>query len=128
VAVASSLTVVISFVLCIDMRQLVFSTSLLHCSADHRHLHAFPTRRSSDLTGTRWGRISCRSPSRMRPGRWPTGTAGQRPGRILEDRKSTRLNSSHGSISYAVFCLKKKKKQKKRTHMKQVTEDTITTP
>src|SRR5207245_9916129 len=27
------------------------------------------------------------------------------------DRKSTRLNSSHGSISYAVFCLKKKKKQ-----------------
>src|SRR5438477_8040070 len=30
-----------------------------------------------------------------------------------EDRKSTRLNSSHMSISYAVFCLKKKKKQKK---------------
>src|SRR5437868_13286617 len=29
------------------------------------------------------------------------------------DRKSTRLNSSHVSISYAVFCLKKKKKQKK---------------
>src|SRR5687768_12052304 len=30
-----------------------------------------------------------------------------------EDRKSTRLNSSHGYISYAVFCLKKKKKKKK---------------
>src|SRR3712207_8106469 len=29
----------------------------------------------------------------------------------LEDRKSTRLNSSHANISYAVFCLKKKKKQ-----------------
>src|SRR5207245_10651852 len=29
----------------------------------------------------------------------------------LTDRKSTRLNSSHGSISYAVFCLKKKNKQ-----------------
>src|SRR2546422_6237116 len=29
-----------------------------------------------------------------------------------EDRKSTRLNSSHGYISYAVFCLKKKKKKK----------------
>src|SRR6266542_5975572 len=29
-----------------------------------------------------------------------------------KDRKSTRLNSSHGSISYAVFCLKKKKKKK----------------
>src|SRR5699024_6189185 len=31
----------------------------------------------------------------------------------IEDRKSTRLNSSHVSISYAVFCLKKKKKTKK---------------
>src|SRR5207245_9019847 len=30
---------------------------------------------------------------------------------IKEDRKSTRLNSSHGSISYAVFCLKKKIKK-----------------
>src|SRR5690348_18425795 len=32
----------------------------------------------------------------------------------LEDRKSTRLNSSHPSISYAVFCLKKKKKKSKQ--------------
>src|SRR3712207_6880927 len=31
-------------------------------------------------------------------------------GRYNEDRKSTRLNSSHANISYAVFCLKKKKK------------------
>src|SRR5690349_22408851 len=31
--------------------------------------------------------------------------------RRLQDRKSTRLNSSHVEISYAVFCLKKKKKQ-----------------
>src|SRR5947208_10073476 len=31
-----------------------------------------------------------------------------------EDRKSTRLNSSHQIISYAVFCLKKKKKKKKK--------------
>src|SRR5690554_7421846 len=31
----------------------------------------------------------------------------------FEDRKSTRLNSSHVRISYAVFCLKKKKKKKK---------------
>src|SRR2546427_7819957 len=30
-----------------------------------------------------------------------------------QDRKSTRLNSSHSQISYAVFCLKKKKKKKK---------------
>src|SRR2546427_7842205 len=35
---------------------------------------------------------------------------------VLEDRKSTRLNSSHSQISYAVFCLKKKKK----THDTQV--------
>src|SRR5690242_20949512 len=35
-----------------------------------------------------------------------------------EDRKSTRLNSSHMSISYAVFCLKKKKKKKKKKYIK----------
>src|SRR3712207_7918956 len=36
-----------------------------------------------------------------------------RPGQLTDigDRKSTRLNSSHANISYAVFCLKKKKKQ-----------------
>src|SRR5438034_2560930 len=33
---------------------------------------------------------------------------------FVQDRKSTRLNSSHTVISYAVFCLKKKKKKKKR--------------
>src|SRR2546422_8182825 len=33
------------------------------------------------------------------------------------DRKSTRLNSSHGYISYAVFCLKKKKKQENNQHL-----------
>src|SRR2546427_9165970 len=35
------------------------------------------------------------------------------------DRKSTRLNSSHSQISYAVFCLKKKKKKTNRTPYKQ---------
>src|SRR2546429_1888310 len=34
------------------------------------------------------------------------------------DRKSTRLNSSHGYISYAVFCLKKKKNKNSTTYMK----------
>src|SRR5205809_4148931 len=43
------------------------------------------------------------------PGR---GRRGARAGGA-GDRKSTRLNSSHGYISYAVFCLKKKKKKKK---------------
>src|SRR2546422_6045790 len=39
-----------------------------------------------------------------------------RGGAINRDRKSTRLNSSHGYISYAVFCLKKKKKHSKQLH------------
>src|SRR5258708_27484443 len=34
---------------------------------------------------------------------------------LIEDRKSTRLNSSHQIISYAVFCLKKKNKSLRRT-------------
>src|SRR3712207_8876928 len=38
---------------------------------------------------------------------WTTGTRGV--GGAIEDRKSTRLNSSHANISYAVFCLQKKK-------------------
>src|SRR5690348_17541638 len=38
------------------------------------------------------------------------------------DRKSTRLNSSHPSISYAVFCLKKKKKIKKHNTNKRQTQ------
>src|SRR3712207_7921268 len=38
-----------------------------------------------------------------------------------EDRKSTRLNSSHANISYAVFCLKKKKKQKQQYSHKDLT-------
>src|SRR3712207_7226709 len=39
--------------------------------------------------------------------------AEHRPG---QDRKSTRLNSSHANISYAVFCLKKKKKNKHKRY------------
>src|SRR5438128_12644005 len=44
-----------------------------------------------------------RKPSRMNGG--PRRSSGL----VSSDRKSTRLNSSHGSISYAVFCLKKKR-------------------
>src|SRR5690242_21905669 len=50
----------------------------------------------------------CRDPQplrRRRRLRWPAGA----PHWARGDRKSTRLNSSHMSISYAVFCLKKKK-------------------
>src|SRR5438094_6766169 len=68
---------------------------------DHQDLHSFPTRRSSDLT-TR---------TRRRASRWPRCRSSPSHGRSIADRKSTRLNSSHRTISYAVFCLKKKKKE-----------------
>src|SRR5205809_6185546 len=62
----------------------------------------FPTRRSSDLSACPGCGILL-SPSTA-PGRAPT-----RPPRSpWRDRKRTRLNSSHGYISYAVFCLKQK--------------------
>src|SRR4051812_49680757 len=51
-------------------------------------------------------------PCRRRSSR-PRTARSTRRGR---DRKSTRLNSSHMSISYAVFCLKKKKKHNKQKH------------
>src|SRR6202040_4394319 len=41
---------------------------------------------------------------------------GKRPMEQARDRKSTRLNSSHPSISYAVFCLKKKKTKTKNSN------------
>src|SRR5438105_12507113 len=50
----------------------------------------------------------------------PAGTAQSRQLRPL-DRKSTRLNSSHEWISYAVFCLKKKKKTRKKASCKLTT-------
>src|SRR5688572_31805547 len=43
---------------------------------------------------------------------WRLGDLRRRLLRLLQDRKSTRLNSSHSQISYAVFCLKKKKQIK----------------
>src|SRR5207247_9734148 len=94
----------------------------------HLHTHSFPTRRSSDLSAPaavrplQRGRsgeagsghqsgLPCRSGSEEFPG------ASERSHPVLHggiednwerDRKSTRLNSSHEWISYAVFCLKKK--------------------
>src|SRR3712207_8286587 len=44
------------------------------------------------------------------------GARGGSPVRSSEDRKSTRLNSSHANISYAVFCLKKKTKIETMCH------------
>src|SRR5207245_4311230 len=76
---------------------------------DPRVLPSFPTRRSSDLPAAR-GCRNPRRPSAPPPGVRKRRTAGRQAGGRT-DRKSTRLNSSHGSISYAVFCLKKKKQE-----------------
>src|SRR5262245_20048347 len=102
------------------------------CFAHHRDLHSFPTRRSSDLAWSRSIRRRCR-PARRRQSSLPRARSvrygigpcsrfvcspeyalsalslpGGQHARELgrrRDRKSTRLNSSHLGISYAVFCL-----------------------
>src|SRR5439155_21213362 len=93
-----------------------FSFFLFYASPDPRNPHSFPTRRSSDLGSSR-RRIAARS-SRCAGGRASRCSCNaasrfvcwsSRP-QTKRDRKSTRLNSSHVAISYAVFCLKKKKK------------------
>src|SRR5438876_5763024 len=86
----------------------------------------FPYTRSSDLHGDvdpaddRIGERRLRDRADYRAGgegraqsrKYREGIARARlQGANREDRKSTRLNSSHPSISYAVFCLKKKKKR-----------------
>src|SRR5205814_8964489 len=82
------------------------------CHAAPRDLHSFPTRRSSDLGigDLDAGRRPADSAVAGHLGRVALldryGVAVRHRG--IEDRKSTRLNSSHLGISYAVFCLKKK--------------------
>src|SRR5207248_11602829 len=103
----------------------------LHGSAAHRDLPSFPTRRSSDLARRTGRRERARSPAapaaRSPPSLARARRTRPRPGSASEfdalwrgleaneqraDRKSTRLNSSHRTSSYAVFCLKKKNKKK----------------
>src|SRR5207302_9627531 len=100
---------------------------LFYCYRAHPDLHSFPTRRSSDLAGLPVALLA----TNFLPKVWQV--AEHHPGLKLiidhlgrrspaetgeaawdKDRKSTRLNSSHVRISYAVFCLKKKKKNKKK--------------
>src|SRR5690606_40826468 len=102
----------------------------LQCSPNHRHLHSFPTRRSSDLpppparVEVRDNKIEIREKIQFDHAK---ATIKEESHDLLNeivdvikknphikkisDRKSTRLNSSHVKISYAVFCLKKKKKK-----------------
>src|SRR5205085_10646876 len=96
-----------------------------YCYVDHRYLHSFPTRRSSDLLRAEdalaVGRRRVLLPRRI----VPDGDACAEDDRAVRvDRKSTRLNSSHSQISYAVFCLKKKKK-KKNTQPQQYKEKSL---
>src|SRR5207248_10596884 len=108
---------------------LPFTSLFFSCSVAHRYLHSFPTRRSSDLwTGDGPAidaghfvagaeivavieLIDLRSHLWFEPAlKANRGHGGFSDDRELvgQDRKSTRLNSSHRTISYAVFCLKKK--------------------
>src|SRR5690625_6656057 len=73
-----------------------------------RELHSFPTRRSSDLQGSRLAHAD--EPQRDEPLVADHGRESAGGDQEHENRKSTRLNSSHVAISYAVFCLKKKRK------------------
>src|SRR5690606_42089904 len=88
------------------------------CFCDLRDLHSFPTRRSSDLSviatvnigyADGYDRLFGNGVGYM----LVNGAKAQTVGDICIDRKSTRLNSSHVKISYAVFCLKKKKNKKR---------------
>src|SRR5690606_39390852 len=99
------------------------SVFFLYGAARHRDLHSFPTRRSSDLPTEGLGEWASarrllgfgRAPRIVRVGEaWHVGAlliADDAVYATGEDRKSTRLNSSHVKNSYAVFCLKKKKNQ-----------------
>src|SRR5437868_13954872 len=77
-----------------------------------KRLHSFPTRRSSDLAA---GRVAAALQHQVQldAGRHAhdVGAAGHE-----QDRKSTRLNSSHVSISYAVFCSTKNISVRSLTH------------
>src|SRR5207245_3092268 len=102
-----------SFILLPPPRSTLFPYTTLFRSLATRRASGFASledQRVFDPPGERDGR------SRLALG--PAGPGGAALGGHHQDRKSTRLNSSHGSISYAVFCLKKKK-YTRRTNTKQ---------
>src|SRR5438034_4761882 len=91
------------------------------CTHHHYNIHSFPTRRSSDLqfrgnvesfrlAVNQHGDLILRVQA-FAVGAMTVGLAAGASAFDKRDRKSTRLNSSHTVISYAVFCLKKKKKK-----------------
>src|SRR5205814_9054509 len=110
-----------------DVSRCATSSSLFfffYCSAALPPLHSFPTRRSSDLRLTRVVAVVAfagQDDDQIAGASQLFGARGDNVADTTDDlcrralgrdRKSTRLNSSHLGISYAVFCLKKKKKKK----------------
>src|SRR5699024_12737703 len=92
----------------------------MHPTGPHRELPSFPTRRSSDLGADDAGPHLAVGVLGAHGGKQRDAHKVFVPVDVVvalfhkkrlpaQDRKSTRLNSSHVSISYAVFCLKKKK-------------------
>src|SRR5438445_6395031 len=96
---------------------------LIQRQRHYRDLHSFPTRRSSDLylktSGRKADRVALVVKYAKAQGLYRTSVSPD------PDRKSTRLNSSHANISYAVFCLKKKKKKNKPSTLKRVKKKII---
>src|SRR5947208_5997326 len=76
----------------------------------HRDLHSFPTRRSSDLGQLDADALGGGQRDGHRGRILHRDAVAARVADAVRDRKSTRLNSSHQISSYAVFCLKKKKR------------------
>src|SRR2546430_15503987 len=96
------------FILIVDGAYLVFFFFFLMIRRPPRStLFPYTTLFRSTSTGSQLHRSNSRRPIANREylRDWPY------PGCRKRDRKSTRLNSSHSQISYAVFCLKKKKTQ-----------------
>src|SRR5256884_4017597 len=88
------------------------ATTEIYTLSLHDALPIFPTKiptaaaqKSSSTSWPRFSRRACKPRKRRR-----------------QDRKSTRLNSSHGYISYAVFCLKKKKKKQTKHYITSTTQ------
>src|SRR5699024_11650994 len=91
-----------------------FSLFFFYCCGVRRDLHSFPTRRSSDLRTSSCSAALSGACVGRSLGAWSgvvSEDSGDWTAQAEVDRKSTRLNSSHVSISYAVFCLKKKKRR-----------------
>src|SRR5690242_20976748 len=93
-------------------RSTLFPYTTLFRSRERGEGHGW---REDRVAGRRARRDARQGDDRVRVGRGRGACSRLVRRGVLTDRKSTRLNSSHMSISYAVFCLKKKKRQITKT-------------